>query len=57
MDEGAKEAFVDVEICPNAEVAPTRQVVESRAHRVSLYATESGLRLNMPDLPKCKDVC
>lgn len=50
--EGAREALVEVEICPNAEPAPARQIAESSAHRVSLFTTESGLRLGIPDLPK-----
>lgn len=49
--EGAKEAVVEVEICPNAEPTPTRQITESSVHRVSLYDTD--LRLGMPDLPRC----
>jgi hypothetical protein len=49
---GAREAVVEVEICPNAEPTPTRQIAESSAHRVSRDAAESGLRLGIPDLQR-----
>ena len=54
--EGAKEAFVVVEICPNAEPTLARQIAESSAYRVNLYDTDSDLRLSMPNLPRCNDV-
>jgi hypothetical protein len=55
--EGANEAVVEVEICPNAEPAAAKQIAESSAQRANLYDTDSDLRLCMPDdLPRCNDV-
>jgi hypothetical protein len=56
VNEGAKEALVEVEICPIAAETPVIQIAESSRNQENLLTTEAGLKLNMPDLRKCQDV-